>query len=168
MCDCACAFLAKLFGGPQKVFICSLAAENKQQKKRKKQNFIYIEINNHWKPSVWAHSNVIYDVIHHFYREKTFSCLSLRLSLAQVLGPGFWLLLLRLSLAKDFLCRCRWCESRRRPSFGRAYLPYMRLAGSLKKLEKVFSKEDVNFKARLCSTSLMMHPTPSHPRQPPG
>lgn len=47
---------------------------------RRKRNFIYIEINNHWKPSVWAHSNVIYDVIHHFYREKTFSCLSLPLS----------------------------------------------------------------------------------------
>lgn len=37
----------------------------------------------------------------------------------------------------------------------------MRLAGCLKKLEKVFAKKDVNFKARLCSTTLMIHPT--HP-----
>lgn len=87
----------------QKVFFFILVAENKRRKNERKRNFIYIEINNHWKPSVWAHSNVIYDVIHHFYREKTFSCLSLPLS--QSLWASSFCRLLSLSLAKDFLCR---------------------------------------------------------------
>lgn len=187
----------------KKVLICSVwlakisssssrreKTEKRNQKRRRKKNFIYIEINNHWKPSVWAHSNVIYDVIHHFYREKTFSCLSLRLSPASnerpppppPPPPPQLLLLAPESAAPSPDAAAASAAAATAPSVigqglfvSLSLMPhspssvvsphqptrtYMRLAGCLKKLEKVFAKKDVNFKARLCSTTLMIHATP--------